>query len=108
MSRSLRATFLAVALIVCALLAGCGEAPLKPTPMPAVVHDVITRYVSVPAGLTKSLATPERKSNLVGDVVDAYNQRGETIHTCNLRLDSIRNLSGEAVPAEGSNAPRPP
>jgi hypothetical protein len=81
---------------------------IKPPPVPAVVHDVITRYVAIPAQYTAPIKIPERASNRVQDVVDAYNRRGEALATCNRRLSTIDALGGQAVPAAASSAPRPP
>lgn len=108
MPRSLR-TLLAIALMAMpALLAGCQHAPTKPAPAPAVVHVVITRYAAIPALLTKPFAIPQRASNRILDVVDAYNRRGEVIQSCNSHLAAIQQLSDQAVPATPDSAEKPP
>lgn len=109
MSRSLRATINVSALIACALLlSACQPAFVKPSPPPAVVHVVVTRYVRIPVDLTKPFLIPQRASNRVLDVVDAYNLRGEALLSCNARLNTISLLSGEAVPADAASAAKPP
>lgn len=101
-------TVRAVAVALTLLLAACAAAPSRQVQPPTVVHDTITRYVAIPAALTAPLAVPERASNFVLAVVDAYNRRGETILQCNRRLATIRSISGEVVPAAAASAPRPP
>jgi len=77
--------------------------------MPSVVHDVVTRYVSIPKKYTTPLAKPERTSNRIKAVVKAFNERGETIDTCNWRLGTIDALSGQVVaPASSESVARPP
>lgn len=112
MCRRLRnAAFVVLIALSAVALTACQEAAPKPVPMPAVVHDVVTRYVPIPKQYTAPLAKPERASNRIKAVVKAFNERGETIDTCNWRLDTIDALGGQVVapaPAPAASAGRPP
>ena len=81
-------------LIVCAIaLAGCQEAqPRRDVVTPQVVTVSVTKYVPVPAELTADCHKTERASNLIRDVVDAYNARGDDIDECTRRMRKIRTL----------------
>ena len=80
-------------LIVCSIaLAGCQAQPKRDVVTPQVVKVTVTKYVPVPEELTGDCHKPERASNLVSDVVDAYNARGDAIDECTRRMRKIREL----------------
>jgi hypothetical protein len=80
-------------LIVCAIaLAGCQAQPKRDVVTPQVVTVPVTKYVPIPAELTVDCYKTQRASNLVGDVVDAYNARGDDIDECSRRMRRIRDL----------------
>lgn len=80
-------------LIVCAIaLAGCQAQPKRDVVTPQVVTVPVTKYVPVPEELTVDCHKSERASNLIRDVVDAYNARGDDIDECTRRMRKIRAL----------------
>ena len=80
-------------LIVCAIaLAGCQTQPKRDVVTPQVVTVPVTKYVPVPEELTADCHKTERASNLIRDVVDAYNARGDDIDECTRRMRKIRTL----------------
>ncbi|GLQ96457.1 Rz1-like lysis system protein LysC [Dyella mobilis] len=72
-------------------LAGCVSHQVKVS-LPQTQVETQAIYVPVPPELTAPFDVPERKSNLIDDVVEAYNARGTTIRQCNARLQKISDL----------------
>lgn len=82
---------LAGLLITCVVLAGCGQAPVKPA-MTQVVTQTVTQYVPVPEALTTPCPVAERQSSTVAEAVRIAKARRDALERCNGQLEAIRSL----------------
>lgn len=79
-------------IVLAVALAACGEKTKPDVVTPQVVTVTVTKFVPIDPALTGPCHKTQRASNLVRDVVDAYNARGDDIDDCNRRMQRIRGL----------------
>lgn len=81
------------------LLAGCKSAPTaRLFVAPEVVEVPVTRYVDLPAEMTRECPINRPASRKVGDVVTAYNRNVVSLQRCNAQLKAIRDAQTEGSP----------
>jgi hypothetical protein len=84
------------AALILLVLAGCASAPPAPEPVPALIKVPVTKYVPVPADLTKPCPIQRAKARTVEAVVAAYNANVTSLQGCNADKAAIRKLEGSA------------
>jgi hypothetical protein len=98
--RSRRFGLLIAVLFLGAVVAGCAAEQTKP---PKVVEVVVTKYVKVPADLTKHGKVPMPQTRSVEEAVRVARVRRTDLEVCYGNLDAIEGLGGtptpDAVPA---------